>query len=1260
MNKPFWRCRTVRRMAFAALLALLAALPILTPLLAVLPTARAALVPNPAPSVANLVTCLQPGSTLPQGRPYNSPRFVTTCFQSAWTIPAYGAPGDPAVGDADGTSAAILSFGDDPSDLPGGEQGHLPEAALRDVGAVYGLGFSSGTNPVAPSFARAKRLFAGAYAKRITRFGPGGPGAIYALNRDTGAVTLFVQLSGVLPGPSTLQRGPSGFPNTPGDGASPSFPNAPLPYSPELGGLHSYQHDDAMLPLVGRVGIGDIALDADERYLYAVNLWSRQILRVDTWSAAPQATITPLPDLLAALQPCVSRGGVANYRPFGLHVTTRSVYVGGVCSAETTRNRADLGARVDRFDLLTGTWSNALGFALDDYDAQRGVLPNTTLPLAWQPWSTDRAVIFANGGAAPYPMAAVTGIRVSEANEMFIGLRDIRGDMGGSYRIPDQIGRAFGDVLRALPAGEGRWSAPSTTTEDYIDGDPQLHNEQAWGALAYQPGNPDGAWPGGSLTVTYGAPHRLNSAGAVSYEAGGGGVRPLTREELYDTGQNQSGVDAHTLAKTAGLGDIEPLCPESTIGDRVWLDANGNGVQDAGEQGVPGVRLQLLNSQGQVVATVTTDSQGNYRFYIPAFQTYTLRIDPQQLGTGPLAGLVPTTPNAGGDVAADSNADSQGVVQGLVPTKNHERNVTYDIGLVAAMPGVAVAKGGPASASVGDRIRYTVSVTNTGNVLQRYTVRDALPPGTTFIGASPPGELDSGQLVWRDLGPLAPGAALQILVDVQVEATVADQITNGVTATGSVGGQAQDDHRTEIVRPDLWVRKAISAPGPVPSGSVITYTLELGNRGTGPADQARLDDVVPPQVSGVTWRCVSGCTASGTGNQIQIELGTLVPGAGAQVLVTGVVTTALLQETVTNTAVVSTRTPETDTTNNQSSVSGLVARPDVAVSKDDGRLLVQPGEVLTYTVRITNTGTITVPLATLREVPPAGTAVLARGGWTGQADGSWTQPVGPLAPGQGLTRPFVIQLPIPFTTSAITNTVQADLPGGDPTPGNNTGRDVDQVLRGQVGDTVWRDDNGDGVQQPNEPGLAGIPVQLLDPLTGAVLATTTTDAQGHYRFDGLPLGSYAVRIAPEAMAGQLQNYTPTTPTAPVGTLTPIQPSDLRLDIGVRPPTTTTVQLSYFTVEHGPEGAVVRWGTLAEERTSHFRILRGLTRAQQEAVEIGRVTSLGSRGGDYRLLDPTAPARGARYWLIEVERDGSQNTHGPVVDGAQLFVPLVRR
>lgn len=62
---------------------------------------------------------------------------------------------------------------------------------------------------------------------------------------------------------------------------------------------------------------------------------------------------------------------------------------------------------------------------------------------------------------------------------------------------------------------------------------------------------------------------------------------------------------------------------------------------------------------------------------------------------------------------------------------------------------------------------------------------------------------------------------------------------------------------------------------------------------------------------------------------------------------------------------------------------------------------------------------------------------------------------------------------------------------------------------GEIGDFVWYDVNGKGMQELGEPGIAGVTVTL----GGAASATTTTDANGAYRFGGLGAGTYTVTVA---------------------------------------------------------------------------------------------------------------------------------------------------
>ncbi|MCX7670484.1 MAG: SpaA isopeptide-forming pilin-related protein, partial [Anaerolineae bacterium] len=103
------------------------------------------------------------------------------------------------------------------------------------------------------------------------------------------------------------------------------------------------------------------------------------------------------------------------------------------------------------------------------------------------------------------------------------------------------------------------------------------------------------------------------------------------------------GTTANTIAVTGRDAFGQPLGPlsaqavvqvrilaEGQIGDRVWWDINGNGSQDAGEPGIPGVDL-LLNGGSQ---SATTGAAGDYLFAALAAGTYTVTINPTEFQPG--------------------------------------------------------------------------------------------------------------------------------------------------------------------------------------------------------------------------------------------------------------------------------------------------------------------------------------------------------------------------------------------------------------------------------------------------------------------------------------------------------------------------------------------------------------------------------------------------------------------------------------------------
>ena len=124
---------------------------------------------------------------------------------------------------------------------------------------------------------------------------------------------------------------------------------------------------------------------------------------------------------------------------------------------------------------------------------------------------------------------------------------------------------------------------------------------------------------------------------------------------------------AGTLAVTAVINF-------ASIGDFVWHDLDNDGIQDAGEPGIPGVTVNLYDGAGIFLATTATDSNGYYLF--------------DELFSGDyyvefilLPGYVFSPQDQGMDDAMDSDAD-QTTGQAIVTHLDWgEHDMTWDAGM---------------------------------------------------------------------------------------------------------------------------------------------------------------------------------------------------------------------------------------------------------------------------------------------------------------------------------------------------------------------------------------------------------------------------------------------------------------------------------------------------------------------------------------------------------------------------------------------------
>ncbi|MFN2121471.1 MAG: SdrD B-like domain-containing protein [Anaerolineales bacterium] len=106
------------------------------------------------------------------------------------------------------------------------------------------------------------------------------------------------------------------------------------------------------------------------------------------------------------------------------------------------------------------------------------------------------------------------------------------------------------------------------------------------------------------------------------------------------------------------------------IGNLVWHDANGNGLQDPGEGGISGLCVNLFDSRDNLIERTSTDSNGFYAFNVtPGAYSVEFKAPPSLTFTRPRAG----------DPGRDSDADPD---TGRVPVTIASDDVTIDAGLV--------------------------------------------------------------------------------------------------------------------------------------------------------------------------------------------------------------------------------------------------------------------------------------------------------------------------------------------------------------------------------------------------------------------------------------------------------------------------------------------------------------------------------------------------------------------------------------------------
>ncbi len=271
---------------------------------------------------------------------------------------------------------------------------------------------------------------------------------------------------------------------------------------------------------------------------------------------------------------------------------------------------------------------------------------------------------------------------------------------------------------------------------------------------------------------------------------------------------------------------------------------------------------------------------------------------------------------------------------------------------------------------------YTLVAYNDGpDPAADVTATDLLPAGLNYVSSSATlGTYDPTTGVWL-LGQLANGQRATLTITVQP--TTPESVTNTATITSTTldpnpGNNSASVAVAVAAVADLAVTKQVSDSRPL-HGAEVTYTVTVTDLGPQDATGVALSDPLP---TGVTY--VSAAPSQGTYDPVA-GTWTVGPLGDGNTATISVVVTASAVGTFTNTASVSASDQIDPDLSNNSASATIETQPvaDLAVVKTTPVPAVRLGQVVPYTVTLTNNGPDAATNVAVTDIIPAGLSFLS-------------------------------------------------------------------------------------------------------------------------------------------------------------------------------------------------------------------------------------------------------------------------------------------
>ena len=616
----------------------------------------------------------------------------------------------------------------------------------------------------------------------------------------------------------------------------------------------------------------------------------------------------------------------------------------------------------------------------------------------------------------------------------------------------------------AANTGQGL-SANTKVLEQLPDGVTFVKSESFMCPTGYVSGTPD-ACEAGDPAGTYDAATGVWTVGDLT--AG-------SHASLYVTVRLNDGTDGKTITNNVEFKDLPPydvnlnnnkasttITVKHRLSGKVYFDKNDSSSYTAGEEGFNGVTVNLVNEAGAVVATTTTDADGNYSFTGLNAGTYTVKV----VKDGELANLTQTEDPDG------TKDNASGAI--TLNTDNPVReNVNFGYVKKHAISGNIYLDENRDKTKNGDDVNLSgVTVTlvdGSGNVVAT-TTTDAsgnynfpgLTDGTYTVKVDTTGKLAGLEQTEDPSG--AKNSQSTPITFTRNDPDVTN-VNFGYAKDYSIAGNVyRDSNRSESKDATETVFQGVTVNLVDASGNVVATTttdadgnysfskLPAGDYTVKVVKDGAIKDMDQTEDPDGTKDNASGKISIGADNPTQ----------------TGV----------------------NFGYNPNNTIKGSVYRDDNRSSSRDGseegyqgqtvQLLDQDGNVVATT--------------------------------TTAADGSYSFEHLP----DGTYSVKAVK------DGALTDTEQTEDPDGtkdnasepitlDPTQSVKEGVNFSYVPDYSLSGTIYRDGNRSASHDSTENPYAGVTVNLLDS-AGNVVATTTTDANGGYSFSKLPAGDYRVKV----------------------------------------------------------------------------------------------------------------------------------------------------